>query len=45
MLADSNKEKDARIEERKEADDREFKRIDDSVRSGGRRRDDKGRRK
>lgn len=32
LLADSNKELDARISRRKEADDREFKRIDDSVR-------------
>eukprot|EP00752_Nemacystus_decipiens_P003853 g3545.t1 len=31
LLADSNKELDARIMKRKEADDREFKRIDDSV--------------
>lgn len=32
VLADSNKEVDGRILRRKEADDREFKRIDDSVR-------------
>lgn len=35
LLADSNKELDGRILERREADDREFKRIDDSVRGGG----------